>query len=211
MDQALEGGLSPGPLSQLPELRVGPALPPLSLDGPAVLGGGVGVGGCDGVVGTGGGGGPGGFLGGVCSKGSVRAPEGDWSLIRGLEVFLDGTPQLAALDDRSVYRSPGRFLFRFLPFIEVVVELPHFFSETGVGGWGEGIGELGEFFLDFGRGCPSRRGGNRVVGLRALSENGVHYRDQVRGRDVREVFVKVLTPFLEGLQSPLKTKQFLFL
>ena len=32
------------------------------LGGPAVLGGGVGVGGCDGVVGTGGGGGPGGFL-----------------------------------------------------------------------------------------------------------------------------------------------------
>ena len=62
MDQALEGGLSPGPLPQLPELRVGPALPPLSLGGPAVLGGGVGVGGCDGVVGTGGGGGPGGFL-----------------------------------------------------------------------------------------------------------------------------------------------------
>ena len=62
MDQALEGELSPGPLSQLPELRVGSALPPLSLGGPAVLGGGVGVGGCDGVVGTGGGGGPGGFL-----------------------------------------------------------------------------------------------------------------------------------------------------
>ena len=62
MDQALEGGLSPGPLSQLPELRVGPALPPLSLGGPAVLGGGVGVGGCDGVVGTGGGGGPWGFI-----------------------------------------------------------------------------------------------------------------------------------------------------
>ena len=60
--QALEGGLSPGPLSQLPELRVGPALPPLSLGRAAVLGGGVGVGGCDGVVGTGGGGGPGGFL-----------------------------------------------------------------------------------------------------------------------------------------------------
>ena len=117
----------------------------------------------------------------------------------------------AALDDRSVYRSPGQFLFRFLPFIEVVVELPHFFSETGVGGWGEGIGQLGEFFLGFGRGCPSRRGGNRVVGLRAPSENGVHYRDQVRGPDVREVLFKVLTPFLEGLQSPLKTKQFLFL
>ena len=60
--RALEGGLSPGPLSQLPELRVGPALPPLFLVGPAVLGRGVGVGGCDGVVGTGGGGGPGGFL-----------------------------------------------------------------------------------------------------------------------------------------------------
>ena len=62
MDQALEGGLSPGPLPQLSELRVGPALPPLFLGGPAVFGGGVGVGGCDGVVGTGGGGGPGGFL-----------------------------------------------------------------------------------------------------------------------------------------------------
>ena len=62
MDQALEGGLSPGLLSQLPELRVGPALPPLSLGGPVVLGGGVGVGGCDGVVGTGGGDGPRGFL-----------------------------------------------------------------------------------------------------------------------------------------------------
>ena len=62
MDQALQGGVSPGPLSQLPELRVIPALPPLFLGGPAVLGGGVGVGGCDGVVGTGGGGGPGGFL-----------------------------------------------------------------------------------------------------------------------------------------------------
>ena len=62
VDQALEGGLSPGPLLQLPELRIRPALPPLSLGVAAVLGGGVGVGGCDGVVGTGGGGGPGGFL-----------------------------------------------------------------------------------------------------------------------------------------------------
>ena len=33
VDQALEGGLCPGPLSQLPELRVGPALPPLSMGG----------------------------------------------------------------------------------------------------------------------------------------------------------------------------------
>ena len=59
VDQALEGGLAPGPLSQLPELRVGPALPPLSLGGAAVLARGVGVGGCDGVVGTGCGGGSG--------------------------------------------------------------------------------------------------------------------------------------------------------
>ena len=62
VDQALEGGLSPGPLLQLPELRVGPALPPQSLGGAAVLGRGVGVGGRDGVVGTGGAGGPGGLL-----------------------------------------------------------------------------------------------------------------------------------------------------
>ena len=70
VDQALEGGLCPGPLSQLPELRVGPAPPPLSLGGAAVLGGGVGVGGCDGVVGTGGGGGPGGFLVVLCRAGA---------------------------------------------------------------------------------------------------------------------------------------------
>ena len=62
MGQALEGGLCLDPLSQLSELRVGPALSPLSLGAAAVLGGGVGVGGCDGVVGTGGGGGHGGFL-----------------------------------------------------------------------------------------------------------------------------------------------------
>ena len=59
VDQALEGGLCPGPLTQLPELRVGPAPPPLSLGGAVALGGGVGVGGCDVVVGTGGAGGPG--------------------------------------------------------------------------------------------------------------------------------------------------------
>ena len=62
MDQALKRGPSPGPLSQLSELRVGPALPPLFLGGSAVLSGGVGVGACDGVVGIGGGGGPWGFL-----------------------------------------------------------------------------------------------------------------------------------------------------
>ena len=70
VDQALEGGLCPGPLSQLPELRVGPAPPPLSLGGAAVLGGGVGVGGWDGVVGTGGGCGPGGFLVVLCRGGT---------------------------------------------------------------------------------------------------------------------------------------------
>ena len=70
VDQALEGGLCPGPLSQLPELRVGPALPPLSLGGAAAWGGGVGVGGCDGVEGTGGGGGPGGILVVLCPGGA---------------------------------------------------------------------------------------------------------------------------------------------
>ena len=48
VDQALEGGLCPDPLWQLPELHGGPAPPPLSLAGAAVLGGGVAVGGCDG-------------------------------------------------------------------------------------------------------------------------------------------------------------------
>ena len=85
MDQALEGGLSPGPLPQLPELRVGPALPPLFLGGPAVLGGGVGVGGCDGVVGTGGGGGPGGFL-------VVLIRGGAW----GVGVHADVDPRVCA-------------------------------------------------------------------------------------------------------------------
>ena len=70
VDQALEGGLCPDPLSQLPELRLGPAPPPLSLGGAAVLGGGVGVGGCDGVVETGGGGRPGGFLIVLCRGGA---------------------------------------------------------------------------------------------------------------------------------------------
>ena len=70
VDQALEGGLCPGPLLQLPELRVGPAPPPLSLGGAAVLGGGVGVGGCDGVVETGSGGGPGRFLVVLCRGGA---------------------------------------------------------------------------------------------------------------------------------------------
>ena len=71
VDQALEGGLCSDPLSQLPELRVGPAPPPLSLGGAAALGGGVGVGGCDGVVGTGGPAGPGGFLA-VLFRGGAR-------------------------------------------------------------------------------------------------------------------------------------------
>ena len=70
VDQALEGGLCPGPLLQLPDLRVGRAPQPLSLGGAAVLGGGVGVGGSEGVVGTGYGGGPGGFLVVLCRGGA---------------------------------------------------------------------------------------------------------------------------------------------
>ena len=38
VDHALEGGLCPGQISQLPELRVGPGLPPLSLRGLGVGG-----------------------------------------------------------------------------------------------------------------------------------------------------------------------------
>ena len=41
VDQALDGGLCSGPLSQLPELRVGPAPPLLPLGGAVALGGGV--------------------------------------------------------------------------------------------------------------------------------------------------------------------------
>ena len=73
VDQALEGGLCPGPLLQLPELRVGRVLPPLSLGGAVALGGEVGVGGCDGVVGTGGGSRPGGFLIVLCRGGAWKA------------------------------------------------------------------------------------------------------------------------------------------
>ena len=80
VDQALEGGLCQGPLSQLRELRVGPALPPLSLGGAAVVGGGVGMGGCDG-----GGGGPGGFLVVLCRGGA-----------RGLEARADADSRVCA-------------------------------------------------------------------------------------------------------------------
>ena len=59
VDQALEGGLCPGPLSQLPELHVGPALSALSMGWAVALGGGVGVGVCGGVMGTGAVAGPG--------------------------------------------------------------------------------------------------------------------------------------------------------
>ena len=69
VDQALEGGLCPGPVSQLPELRVGPALLPLSPSRAVAAGGGVGVGGCDEFVWTGGGGGPRGFFVVLCRGG----------------------------------------------------------------------------------------------------------------------------------------------
>ena len=72
VDQALEGGLCTGQLSQLPELRVSPAPPPLSLGRAAVFGGEVGVGGCDGVMQTGGGGGSGRFLVVLCRGGARR-------------------------------------------------------------------------------------------------------------------------------------------
>ena len=77
VDQALVGGLCPDPLSQLPELRVDPALLPLSLGGAVALGGGVGVGGFRWVVGTGGGSGSGGVLVVLCQGGAWGA--GAWA------------------------------------------------------------------------------------------------------------------------------------
>ena len=70
VDQALEGGLCLGPLLQLPELCVGPALPPLSIGGAVALGGGVGVGVHGWVLETGGGGGSGGVLVVLCRGGA---------------------------------------------------------------------------------------------------------------------------------------------
>ena len=70
VDQAFEGELCPGPLSQLPELLLGPAPPPLSLGGAVALGRRAGVGGRVGVVGTCGSGGPGGFLVVLCRGGA---------------------------------------------------------------------------------------------------------------------------------------------
>ena len=107
VDQALKGGLSPGPLSQLPALRVGPALPPLSLGGAAVLGGGVGVGGCDGVVGTSGGGGPGGFLvvlyrGGARGVGA-RADEDPRVCAHGLHLGVGRGLAAAAVAGHALY------------------------------------------------------------------------------------------------------------
>ena len=107
VDQALEGGLFPGPLSQLPELRVGPAPPPLSLGGAAVLGGGVGVGGCDGVVGTGGGGGPGEFLVVLCRGGArgvgARADVDSWVCAHGLRLVVGLGLAAAAVAGRVLY------------------------------------------------------------------------------------------------------------
>ena len=97
VDQALEGRLCPGPLSHFPELRVGPALPPLSMGGAVPLDGGLGVGVSAAVMGTGDGrarGSPRSPLpwgcvrsGGVGVRGSVgtpaRFPLRDWVGIRG--------------------------------------------------------------------------------------------------------------------------------
>ena len=59
-DQALAGGFHPGPLPQLPQLRVGPVLPSQSMGGSVAFGGGVSrrPGARGGVSGTGGGVGP---------------------------------------------------------------------------------------------------------------------------------------------------------
>ena len=63
-DQALEGGLCTGPLPQLQQLRLGPALLPQSMGGSKALGRGAGLGvrARGGVLGTDGGGRPGGVF-----------------------------------------------------------------------------------------------------------------------------------------------------
>ena len=107
VDQALEGGLCPGPLSQLPELRVGPAPPPLSLGGAAALGGGVGVGGCDVVVGTDGGGGPGRFVVVLCCGGALevaaRADVDSRVCAYGLRLGFGLGPAVAAVAGHLLY------------------------------------------------------------------------------------------------------------
>ena len=82
VDQALEGGLRGGPLPQLAQLLVGPALPPRSMGGSKPLGVGVGVsvdvGVPGGVVGTGGSGVPRGVLV-VPRPGDARGVGGAWA------------------------------------------------------------------------------------------------------------------------------------
>ena len=83
-DQALEGELRAGPLPQLPQLRVGLALPPRSRGGSVALGVGVvvgaGVGVRRGVVGPSGGGGPGGVrLLVVVRRGGARGVGVAWA------------------------------------------------------------------------------------------------------------------------------------
>ena len=107
VDQALEGGLCPGPLSQLPELGVGPALPPLPIGGAAVLGRGVDVGGRDGVVGTGDGGGPGGFLVLLCRGGArgvgARADVDSRVCAQGLRLGVGWGLAAAAVAGHALY------------------------------------------------------------------------------------------------------------
>ena len=103
----LEAAVLRRPLSQPPELRVGPALPPLSLGGAVALGGGVGVAGCDGVVGTGGGGGPGGFLVVLCRGGAwgvgARADVDSWVRAHGLRIRIGLGLAVAAVPGHLLY------------------------------------------------------------------------------------------------------------
>ena len=107
VDQALKEGLCLGPLSRLPELRVGPGPPPLSLGGATVFGGGVGVGGCDGVVGTGGGGGLGGFLVVLCRGGArgvgARADVDSRVCVHGLSLGVGLGLAAAAVEGHVLY------------------------------------------------------------------------------------------------------------
>ena len=79
VDQAPKGGLCPGQLLQLPEQRVGSALPPLLPGGAVALGGGVGFGVCGWIMETVGGGGPGEVLVVLCRGGAWEA--GTWAYV----------------------------------------------------------------------------------------------------------------------------------
>ena len=168
VDQALEGGLCPGPLSQLPELRVGPALPPLSRCGALAFGGGVGVGVCRGVMGTGGGGRPGGLLLGLCLGGArgagARVYADPWVRAHGLcfGVWLGSAGAVVAGHLLNVRRHRGLVRGRGRSWLALAL------LRSGLG-WSLGLGcgllvVAGRGASRLGRGALHHEGGGGGVG-----------------------------------------------